>query len=61
MYTLAGSVFMLLGILALYGFAGTTGYLGLRSLAIPTGVQYYAYIGLFLGLAVKVPMMPFHI
>ena len=52
---------MLLGILALYGFAGTTGYLGLRSMAIPTGVQYYAYIGLFLGLAVKVPMIPFHI
>ena len=52
---------MLLGILALYDFAGTTGYLGLRCMAIPTGVQYYVFIGLFLGLAVKVPMMPFHL
>lgn len=52
---------MLLGILALYNFAGTTNYETLCGMAIPTGVQYYAFIGLFLGLAVKVPMMPFHI
>lgn len=52
---------MLLGILGLYGYAGTTDYLALRGMAIPTGVQYYAFIGLFLGFAVKVPMMPFHI
>ena len=52
---------MLLGVLGLYGFSGTTGYLGLRGMAIPTGIQYFAYIGLFLGLAVKVPMVPFHI
>ena len=42
-------------------FSGTTGYLGLRGMTILTSIQYSACIGLFLGLPIKVPMMPFHI
>jgi NADH-quinone oxidoreductase subunit M len=68
LYTLFGSAFMLLGFLAMYanggqtfdmvalakvGAAGTGGGFG-------QGFQYLAYLALFLGFAIKVPMWPFH-
>jgi NADH-quinone oxidoreductase subunit M len=65
LYTLFGSIFMLLGFLALYftsdprtfdmveltrqGFGGT-----------PALFQNLVFLGLFLGFAIKVPMWPFH-
>lgn len=68
LYTLFGSAFMLLGFLALYANGGHTFDMVLLAkvgAAGPTGgfsqnFQYIAYLGLFLGFAIKVPMWPMH-
>jgi NADH-quinone oxidoreductase subunit M len=64
LYTLFGSVFMLLGFLALYFRAvpHTFDLLELQKLgpAFPLGIQSLIFGGLFLGFAIKVPMWPFH-
>jgi NADH-quinone oxidoreductase subunit M len=63
-YTLVGSVVMLIAFLYMY-FAfepHTFNTLALTSL-VPTlarGVQYWLFAGLFLGFAIKVPVFPFH-
>jgi NADH-quinone oxidoreductase subunit M len=66
LYTLLGSVVMLLGILALY-FANhaasgiyTFDIPAFQRLALPPGVQTWIFLAFFLGFAVKVPMVPFH-
>ncbi|HKI01278.1 MAG TPA: NADH-quinone oxidoreductase subunit M [Thermoanaerobaculia bacterium] len=75
LYTLAGSVLMLLGILALY-FYNAGGLLGWRGLgnapsfsitqfheigsSIPPDLQFWIFLGLFFSFAIKVPMFPFH-
>ena len=63
-YTLAGSVFMLLGILALY-FTSTPHTFNILELGKTTGalavpVQTLIFIAFYLGFAVKVPVFPFH-
>jgi NADH-quinone oxidoreductase subunit M len=55
-YTLAGSVFMLLGILALYWTSDPRTF-DIQELAKTTGVLFAAF---YLGFAVKVPAFPFH-
>ena len=67
LYTLAGSVVMLLGILAVYfynasipGNAATFDITQFQQLAIPPDLQKWIFIAFFLGFAVKVPMFPFH-
>ncbi len=75
LYTLFGSVLMLLGILALY-FFNAGGFLGVEGLGndptfsvlkfheigalIPFGLQSWIFLALFIGFAIKVPMFPFH-
>jgi len=61
-YTLAGSLFMLLAVLALYFRAGTFDMLALRQVGhtLPAGLQWWLFLGFFLGFAVKVPVFPFH-
>ncbi len=64
LYTLAGSVFMLLGIIALY-FTSNPHTFNMLELAKPTqalalGLQIVIFIAFFLGFAVKVPLFPFH-
>src|SRR5499427_14244 len=75
LYTLAGSVLMLLGIIALY-FYNTTGFLGYKGLGhaptfsiealtavaagMPAELQVWLFFAFFLGFAIKVPMFPFH-
>jgi NADH-quinone oxidoreductase subunit M len=66
LYTLAGSVLMLLGILALYfehfrqfGFY-TFEIAELMKLNMPLGLQQWVFWAFFLGFAIKVPMFPFH-
>ncbi len=75
LYTLAGSVLMLLGIIALY-FSNTTGFLGYKGLGnaatfsiekltavaagLPVELQIWLFFAFFLGFAIKVPMFPFH-
>lgn len=62
LYTLFGSIFMLLGFLALYINTGTFDMLELRSAGINASAvfQNLVFVGLFLGFAIKVPMWPFH-
>ncbi|HEY3442813.1 MAG TPA: NADH-quinone oxidoreductase subunit M [Paludibaculum sp.] len=66
LYTLAGGVMMLLGILTLYfvHFGQTGRYTfeiaELMKLNMPLGLQQWVFWAFFLGFAVKVPMFPFH-
>jgi NADH-quinone oxidoreductase subunit M len=66
LYTLAGSVVMLLGILGLYfynisiGGAATFDITHFHQLTVPFDVQKWVFLAFFLGFAVKVPMFPFH-
>jgi NADH-quinone oxidoreductase subunit M len=65
LYTLFGSAFMLLGFLAMFFEGGGTFDIPLLTQAGAEGAfsrnfQYLAYLGLFLGLAIKVPMWPMH-
>ncbi len=66
LYTVFGSVFMLLGFLALYFRASPHTFdvvelvrMG-SSGAFPRAFQNLVFLGLFLGFAIKVPMWPFH-
>jgi len=75
LYTLAGSVLMLLGIIALY-FYNTTGFLSYKGLGqpptfsiekltavaagMPAELQIWLFFAFFFGFAIKVPMFPFH-
>jgi len=63
-YTLAGSIFMLLGILAFY-FTSTPHTFSILELGKTTGtltlsLQIVIFIAFYLGFAVKVPVFPFH-
>jgi NADH-quinone oxidoreductase subunit M len=75
LYTLVGSVLMLLGILALYFYnaGGLLGWQGLGNPAtfsilqfheighlIPKDLQIWIFLAFFVGFAIKVPMFPFH-
>jgi NADH-quinone oxidoreductase subunit M len=66
LYTLVGSVVMLLGILALYFYNHTlTGVYTFditqfHKLAVPYDLQWWVFLAFFLGFAIKVPMFPFH-
>ncbi|MBI3997369.1 MAG: NADH-quinone oxidoreductase subunit M [Candidatus Omnitrophica bacterium] len=61
-YTLAGSLAMLLAILALYLHTHTFDLLTLAQAghSLPLGLQRWLFVGFFLGFAVKVPIVPFH-
>jgi NADH-quinone oxidoreductase subunit M len=65
LYTFLGSVAMLLSFLGIYFARGTFDFAGLAALAkagdLLTGnLKWLAFAGIFLGLAVKVPLFPFH-
>jgi NADH-quinone oxidoreductase subunit M len=66
LYTLVGSVVMLLGILALYFFShSVTGVYSfditrMQQLSVPFDLQKWVFIAFFAGFAVKVPMFPLH-
>jgi NADH-quinone oxidoreductase subunit M len=66
LYTLVGSVIMLLGILALYfAYHAQTGIYTFdvtqfRSFAFAPNLQWWVFLAFFCGFAVKVPMFPLH-
>jgi NADH-quinone oxidoreductase subunit M len=60
LYTLLGSVLMLLAIMALYWNAGTTDIPTLMRTAVPRGMQTWAWLAFFASFAVKMPMWPVH-
>ena len=64
LYTLAGSVFMLLSILTCY-FATTPHSFSIpglieQGLSLAPAVQWWVFLGFFLAFAIKVPIFPFH-
>ncbi|MBO4222548.1 NADH-quinone oxidoreductase subunit M [Bradyrhizobium neotropicale] len=60
LYTLLGSVLMLLAIMALYWNAGTTDIPTLMHTAVPYNLQKWAWLAFFASFAVKMPMWPVH-
>jgi NADH-ubiquinone oxidoreductase chain 4 len=61
LYTLLGSLFMLLAILVIYFEVGSTDYQVLAVADISETRQKILWLAFFLSFAVKVPMIPFHI
>jgi NADH-quinone oxidoreductase subunit M len=61
-YTLAGSVFMLVGIIALYLTTGTFDMLEItrQTASFSPPLQWWVFLMFFLGFAVKVPVFPLH-
>src|SRR6056300_1808137 len=60
LYTLLGSVFMLIAIIFIYLETGTTDVEALLALDIPVQYQYLLWLGFFASFAVKTPMWPVH-
>jgi NADH-quinone oxidoreductase subunit M len=64
LYTFLGSVAMLLAFLGVYLAKGTFDFAALAALGkgglLPGKLAWVAFAGVFLGLAVKVPLFPFH-
>src|ERR1700726_1030186 len=64
LYTFLGSVAMLLSFLGIYFVKGTFDFAQLAGLGkqglLSGNVAWFAFAGIFLGLAVKVPLFPFH-
>ena len=60
LFTLAGSVLMLLAILAMYFEAGTTDIPTLMAYGFPPEFQYWLWLAFFASFAVKMPMWPVH-
>ncbi|TDI30261.1 MAG: NADH-quinone oxidoreductase subunit M [Acidobacteria bacterium] len=68
LYTLAGSVLMLLGILAIYFYVGQNTFdvrilasiLAADTSSAWSGIAWWVFLTFFIGFAIKVPMVPFH-
>ena len=61
LYTLAGSVLMLLALMAMYYHAGTTDIVALlKPGAFPAAMQTWLWLAFFASFAVKMPMWPVH-
>src|SRR6476659_3653943 len=61
LYTLAGSVLLLVAILVLYFYGGRTfDVLALSQVTYPAVLQQWLFCAFFIAFAVKVPMFPFH-
>jgi NADH-quinone oxidoreductase subunit M len=60
LFTLAGSVLMLLAMLVIYIQAGTTDIPVLMDFALPAKLQTWLWLAFFASFAVKIPMWPVH-
>jgi NADH-quinone oxidoreductase subunit M len=60
LYTLLGSVLMLLAIMMMYWHSGTTDIPTLMTTSFPAGMQWWLWIAFFASFAVKMPMWPVH-
>jgi NADH-quinone oxidoreductase subunit M len=60
LYTLLGSVLMLLAIMAMYWKAGTTDIPTLMVFKFPKDMQWWLWLAFFASFAVKLPMWPAH-
>ena len=60
LYTLLGSVLMLIAIISIYWITGTTDVTYLYSIGIDENYQYLLWLAFFSSFAVKTPMWPVH-
>ena len=62
LYTLFGSVMMLIGILVVHGHYGTFDWTAMTGAGtfLPAALQTWVFLAFFLGFDIKVPMFPFH-
>ena len=60
LYTLAGSVLMLVAMLVMIGMAGTSHIPALMAYDFPPGLQTWFWLAFFASFAVKMPMWPVH-
>ncbi len=60
LYTLTGSLLMLLAIMSMYGVAGTTDITVLLKTHFPASMQTWLWLAFFASFAVKMPMWPVH-
>ncbi len=60
LYTLLGSVLMLLAMMAMYWDAGTTDVVQLMEHGFPSSMQTWLWLAFFASFAVKMPMWPVH-
>jgi NADH-ubiquinone oxidoreductase chain 4 len=61
LYTLAGSLFMLLAFVAIYYTVGSTDFEVLAASDLSFDIQKILWLGIFLSFAIKTPLVPFHI
>jgi len=61
LYTLVSSVFMLIAILVLYFWVGTTDYQKLQAVEYDSLIVKFIWFAFFLSFAVKMPLVPFHV
>nr|YP_010944693.1 NADH dehydrogenase subunit 4 [Palisada intermedia]WMC20764.1 NADH dehydrogenase subunit 4 [Palisada intermedia] len=61
LYTLVGSLFTLVSIIYIYSNTGTTDLMVLWFTKFSNFSQFFLWFSFFLGFAVKIPMIPFHI
>ena len=60
LYTLLGSVLMLIAIIYIIGVVGTSDLLSVLNYNFEKNIQNWLFIGFMFSFAVKVPMWPFH-
>ena len=60
LFTLLGSVLMLIAIISIYWITGTTDVIKLLNIKIPFEYQYLLWLAFFSSFAVKLPMWPVH-
>ncbi len=60
LFTLLGSVLMLIAVIAIYWITGTTDVNEIYQIKIPTEYQYLLWLAFFSSFAVKLPMWPVH-
>lgn len=59
-YTLGSSLFMLLSIATYIYLLNTTDYLGIENIMLSIDIQCILWLGIFIGIAVKTPLLPVH-
>ncbi len=60
LFTLLGSILMLIAIISIYWITGTTDIISLLNIRIPNEYQYLLWLAFFSSFAVKMPMWPVH-
>ena len=60
LFTIVGSLLMLLGVLTLYFYSGTSNFTLLNNINIPFILQIWIFLSFFASFAIKIPMWPFH-